>query len=494
MRGKVLNNSALDYQSCQRELIRSLIYHPLEIDEIAKKISKDDFGDKRLRLFYSVLLDLLYEEDAPYGDGLKPKFIQNVRDKGEEPTREEINSIFNDIDVLPPSDVAKLLKERSIIEQGKSVFKEGLLRLDTPGEDLQMSLGHVEKSLKDLQEKFVEKEEKTFAERVEEFDERIKSKEKVEKIQSLYPSLDKYTGGWGKQQLITVAARTSIGKSFFATNCAIAAGKQGKSVLFFSLEMNEDEVLSRLVAAMALINLSDIYPRFNEEMSDSDKESYEKAIEELKDMRIHIECEPSVSVDQIRSIVHNLDKEEGVDFIIIDYLQLLNMSSSYGRTRQEDVAEASRSMKLLAKEWDVPVMVIVQLNRETKGDEDRLPSKADIRESAAIAADSDIVIVIHRKYRDEAAEPKALFILDKNRSGPSDKKVKVNCMLERGLFQDMAGLEEELSSEEYDNDTLPAAPYIEDEFSSWDSDDNYGLTEEEEDNVESLFGGADTWL
>lgn len=124
--------------------------------------------------------------------------------------------------------------------------------------------------------------------------------------------------------------------------------------------------------------------------------------------------------------------------IIIDYIQLISTTGLGSRNRQEQIAEISRNLKILAKQLKVPIMVVAQLNRESKDDEDRLPSKADIRESAAIAADSNIVIIIHRKYRDTSDDPKALFILDKNRNGPSDKKVQVRCMLDRALFQDLS--------------------------------------------------------
>ena len=103
---------------------------------------------------------------------------------------------------------------------------------------------------------------------------------------------------------------------------------------------------------------------------------------------------------------------------------------------------------MLAKQLIVPILVVAQLNRESKDDEDRLPSKADIRESAAIAADSNIVIIIHRKYRDTSDDPKALFILDKNRNGPADKKIQVRCILDRGLFQDLSEEKEKKKQEE----------------------------------------------
>lgn len=121
-------------------------------------------------------------------------------------------------------------------------------------------------------------------------------------------------------------------------------------------------------------------------------------------------------------------------------------------------------------------MILVQLNREQKGDdEERIPSKADIRESAAIAADSDVIIIIHRKYRDDSADPKALLILDKNRGGPSDRMIQVRCVLEKNIFQDVKGNQSNDSVSESDDSSSDEWGQVEDlvDDSQDTSDDDY---------------------
>src|SRR5699024_10137614 len=126
-----------------------------------------------------------------------------------------------------------------------------------------------------------------------------------------------------------------------------------------------------------------------------------------------------------RTAIKQAQSEDGLDFIIIDYLQLISNNSN--RNRQEAIADVSRNMKILAKELHVQVMVLVQLNREKRDDEDTTPKIYDIRESGAIAQDSNVVILIDRKMDDdeEVIDPKATFIIAKNRQGESNKYISV---------------------------------------------------------------------
>lgn len=222
-----------------------------------------------------------------------------------------------------------------------------------------------------------------------------------------------------------------------ATQCAATACALGKSVLFFSLEMSGEQLIKRIAACYGNIMLSLLKPR-NDRDEDT-KQKISEVMDEISNWKLKIVDEPDVTMEKIRSISQQTaQSENGLDMIIIDYLQLISTKGSYNRNRQETVAEISRGCKMMAKELGVPVMVLVQLNRELKGEApDRLPGKEDIRESAAIAADSDIVLIIHRKNKDDSTDPKALFILDKNREGASDKKFLMRCVLEKNIFQDL---------------------------------------------------------
>lgn len=258
--------------------------------------------------------------------------------------------------------------------------------------------------------------------------------EGLQGIPSLLPSLNKYTTGWLPGQLITIGARTGVGKSVFATNCALAAAKAGKSTLFFSLEMGDVEIKDRLLASMTGIPMNVLKQG---SLSPEDMRTLQAAKKDVDAMRLQLDTDPKVTVDAIRArALRRAQSPEGLDFIIVDYLQLITPTGRFF-SRQEAVADLSRNMKLLAKQLQVPIMVLVQLNRESKDDEDNLPRMSNIKESGAIAQDSDIVILLHREASLDDAIPHTLVLLEKQRGGEANKTIRCHSNLECSLFREI---------------------------------------------------------
>lgn len=443
------NQLYFDYKRAQSEMIRALIAQPSMIPAVSKYITANDFSIGKYKEAYREVFKIYTEGD----EISKSKLYNQVYKNAEiELSEEDIYEFFNDESpVEPPTELAKILKKESVKEKTHQMIEKTAKEIEKPGNPLLESLGATQREIEALALDLMPKETITFKDQLEMFDKSVRdTSEKREGIPSFYKSLDHFTGGWFPEQLITVAARTSVGKSVVAVNCALAAALNNKSVLFFSLEMGHLELISRLVSCKSFLKLNKVYPTLD--LNNDEMKLYNSTIKELKELPIIIEDTPEVSLDYIKSrAIEESKTEKGVDFIIIDYIQLINTKALAGKSRQEHVAEISRSLKVLAKQLKVPVLVVAQLNRESKDDEDRLPSKADIRESAAIAADSDVVLIIHRKYRDTSGDPKALFILDKNRNGPADKKISVRSMLDRALFQDIIEEEKKENSEESDD-------------------------------------------
>lgn len=439
-----------DYETTQRELLRSLIAQPDMIPNVSKNIGPNDFSDLKYQSIYKAIFDL--KSDNPDKDIQASEIANKINKDGYNFTKEDNYFLFNEDSLVePPTELAEILKHHSVRTKAQSETEQLKKNLDDPASDLLEAMGSITKSFEGLSADLTKKEEITFVEQIENFDEMINSNEEISSIKSFYPSLDKYTGGWQPEQLITIAARTGIGKSVFGVNCALSAGLQNKKVLYFSLEMSYPEIIARFVASKSFIKINKMYP--HSFLREDEAKLYSETIEELKKLPIVIDDSSNATLNYIRSkSIAESKKDGGLDLIIIDYIQLISTVGLDSRNRQEQVAEISRSLKMLAKQLKVPIMVVAQLNRESKDDEDRLPSKADIRESAAIAADSNIVIIIHRKYRDTSDDPKALFILDKNRNGPADKKIQVRCILDRGLFQDLSEEKEKKKQEEKEED------------------------------------------
>lgn len=257
---------------------------------------------------------------------------------------------------------------------------------------------------------------------------------KLQGIPTSLKTLSELTTGWGAGQLITVGARTGIGKSIFAVNNAVSAASAGKTVLFFSLEMAKEELQDRIMASISSVSLNDLKQGI---FSEHQKESIRKSADTIKNMNIIVETDPSVTIDSIRAkAIKQAQTKEGLDFVIIDYLQLITPVGRFG-SRQEAVADISRNMKLLAKQLNVPVMVVVQLKREDKDSENPIPKIDDIRESGAIAQDSDIVILLHRDQTQDDTTPPTLFILAKQRQGPANKTIRCHSNLAFSNFTEM---------------------------------------------------------
>lgn len=239
-------------------------------------------------------------------------------------------------------------------------------------------------------------------------------------------------GGLRGGQMIIVAARPGSGKTVLGQDIARnAAINHGKTVLFFSLEMSMNELNVRMLAAESNSRVGDLLKHKMPDMS-----VLSPAVDRLEQAPIYIDDTPGTTMTDIKAKARMTKQKHGLDLIIIDYLQLL---SSGGRveSRQQEVSEYSRSIKILAKELDVPIIAIAQLNRdvEKRGD-DAAPSVSDLRESGSLEQDADAVVLINRpdaKDLDHARAGEADFILGKNRGG-SIGTVTVAHMLHRSKF------------------------------------------------------------
>lgn len=254
-------------------------------------------------------------------------------------------------------------------------------------------------------------------------------------IPCLLPTMNEYTSGWLPGQLITIGARTGVGKSVFAVNSAVAAAQAGKSVLFFSLEMGEQELKDRMISSMTGIPMDHLKKGT---LTEEELTLLQEHRPEIDGMNVLFDTDPNISVDTIRArALRRAQSPSGLDIIIVDYLQLIKPVGRFS-SRQEAVADISRNMKLLAKQLQVPIMVLVQVNRAAKDDEeDNVPRLDGIRESGAIAQDSDIVILLHREQTMDDTIPHTLVILAKNRGGVAEKTIRCHSNLECSLFREV---------------------------------------------------------
>ena len=241
-------------------------------------------------------------------------------------------------------------------------------------------------------------------------------------VPSGFVDLDEMTSGFQKSDLVIVAARPAMGKTSFVLNMALHAGiEAGKTVGIFSLEMSKEQLFMRMLTSEARVDQHRFRGGF---LGEQDYARLVDAFARLHDAKVYIDDTPSVGILEMRAKTRRLKLEHGLDMIIVDYLQLMQGRGRFDN-RQQELAQISRSLKILAKELGIPIIALSQLSRapETRGD--HRPQLSDLRESGALEQDADVVIFIYREdmYGDKSAPPSeaqgtAELIIAKQRNGP----------------------------------------------------------------------------
>tara|TARA_B100000963_G_scaffold296148_1_gene267273 strand:+ start:1141 stop:2565 length:1425 start_codon:yes stop_codon:yes gene_type:complete len=222
--------------------------------------------------------------------------------------------------------------------------------------------------------------------------------------------LDDRLGGLHKQDLIIIAGRPSMGKTALATNIAFNASLNIKkndlktSVAFFSLEMSSEQLSTRILAEQSRIKSNDIR---RGKINQDDFERFIEASKNLEMLPLHIDDTPAITISALSNRARRLKRKEGLDLIVIDYIQLMKSSGYRNEGRVLEIAEITQGLKALAKELDVPVLALSQLSRQVEQREDKKPQLSDLRESGSIEQDADVVMFVFREqYYLEKQEPK----------------------------------------------------------------------------------------
>jgi len=245
-------------------------------------------------------------------------------------------------------------------------------------------------------------------------------------VTSGFTDLDAMTGGWQKGDLIIFAARPGMGKTAFALNCSINAAKAGHPVVFFSLEMVSVDLMTRLIASEGRVDSSRLRKG---DLTEDDRNRLMQGARLIGTLpaMLGIDQTPGISLVELRSRCRRFKKEHGLGLIVIDYLQLVRSpSSKKNETREREIAEISGGLKNMAKELEVPVIALAQLNRDAEKRQDRRPKMSDLRESGSIEMDADLILMVYRdEYYNKASEDagKAEIIIGKNRHGATDSVV-----------------------------------------------------------------------
>ncbi len=324
---------------------------------------------------------------------------------------------------------AKIVLEKSLLRNLISASSEISSRAFNEAEDALDLLDEAEQKIFKISEKRLKKSFVSMSDAVVSTMEMLESihgsNGGVTGVPAGFPRLDNLTGGFQKSDLIIIAARPSMGKTAFVLSVARnAAVDHGVPVGFFSLEMSAQQLVLRLICAEARVDAHSV--RTGRLPEDQWRQLSER-IGKLYAAKIFIDDTPALGILELRAKARRLKVEHNVGMIIVDYLQLMQGPKS-SQSREQEISHISRSMKALAKELNIPVLALSQLNRSLEARPDKRPMLSDLRESGAIEQDADVVIFVHRpekyglqKDDNSSAEGIAEIIIGKQRNGPTDQ-------------------------------------------------------------------------
>ncbi len=318
---------------------------------------------------------------------------------------------------------------RHLISEAQEIIKSAF-----DSEDGDKAMREAEKRIFDLSQKetssdleHVGKPGGTLTTVLKQISELAENKGKMRGIPTGYKDFDAITNGLQKSDLILLAARPGVGKTSFAMNIAVnAAINEDKKVAIFALEMSKEQLMQRALSSLARVNLSHVL------RGNMDSEEWKRiwtAEKKLAQSGIYVDDSSMITPFELISKCRKLKMTEGLDLIVIDYLQLMTMGKSNRESRTQEVSDLTRTLKIAAKELNVPIILLSQLSRAVEVREDHRPVLSDLRESGSIEQDADIVLFLYNpeKYNDVVTEdePGTVYLLVAKHRNGSTGEVKL---------------------------------------------------------------------
>ncbi len=316
----------------------------------------------------------------------------------------------------------KIVEEKSLLRNLIKTANEIIDLGYSSTEDVEDIMDNAERKIFDIMQRKSQKGytpiKDVLVESFTKLEELYNRKQHITGVPTGFVELDYKTAGLHGSELILVAARPAMGKTAFALNIAANAALRGNvPVAIFSLEMSKDQLVNRILCGEAMVDSNKVRTG---KLEEDDWVKLAGAIGPLSEAEIYIDDTPGISIMEIRTKCRKLKMEKNIGLVVIDYLQLVQGSNKRSGSREQEISEISRSLKILAKEINVPVIALSQLSRAVEQRPDHRPMLSDLRESGAIEQDADIVMFLYRDdYYNKESEKKdiAEVIIAKQRGG-----------------------------------------------------------------------------
>ncbi len=428
----------------EQAVIAALILEPEKWDEVSDSLNEDHFYKSSHRKIFAALRDLSLRGET--ADIIT--LTEHLKKKDEMELAGGASYIAQILDQNPTTANLKshvhIVSEKAILRKLISECQEVATQAyEEQFEDINAFLDAAEAKIFAIAEKkkaagLVSAKEvlKQSMQRLDELHQR--GGQSVIGVPSGFSDLDRMTAGFQPGELIIIAARPSMGKTALALNIAAhAAIHQGKKVALFSLEMSQEQLMLRVLASEAGLDMQGL------RVGKIPNSAWPKLINTANDISktdFYIDDTSSISPFEIRGKCRRLKAQRGLDMIMIDYLQLMDLKQKV-ESRERAVSEISKTLKAVARELKVPVIALSQLNRGVEGRSDRRPMLSDLRESGSIEQDADVIMMIYRDeyYEKENSDARGVaeVIVGKQRNGPTGT-VKLAWLSQYGRFRDLA--------------------------------------------------------
>jgi len=431
----------------EQSLLGGLLIDNSALDQVGDTISSKDFYRQDHRLIFIHINDLI-NSDNPADVVTVAESLEKNSELASIGGISYLGSLAENMpSVANIRGYAKIIRDNSILRNLITVGSEIVEGAFLPkGKDAQQLLDEMEAKLFSIAEaqsnRLGYKDfQKVIADVVRNLEERGQNPETVTGISTGFVDLDNLTTGLHGGELVIIAGRPSMGKTALAMNIAEScAVDQNKAVAIFSMEMGSEQIVTRLLGSVAKVDQQKMRTG---KMDDDDWAKIANGLGRLNEAPIFIDEGSALNSYELRARARRLDRstEGGLGLIVVDYIQLMSpLGGPQGENRATEISEISRSLKSLAKELNIPVVALSQLNRNVDSRPDKRPQMSDLRESGAIEQDADVIMFIYRQVvysKDPADEGIAEIIVAKQRNGPI-ADIKLTFVGEHTRFENYA--------------------------------------------------------
>ena len=421
-----MNNGLPHNLEAEKGLIGSVFWSYNALQQACEEVERENFYLESNALIFGTIKDL-YENKKPVDvDTVVSELInKNVLNQigGVEYLNDVINSVATGAHIAYYIDIVlEKYTLRKMIETATNIItmaNDPKVELSDVVESAEKNILNVTKTRKTGDFRGIKD---VIIKAQENLETLAKNRGKVTGLTTGFADLDNITEGFHPTQLVIVAARPAVGKTAFALNIACAAAKNTKkNIAIFSLEMPAEQLVMRMISYLGQVDNKKLQTG---KLENDDWRRVNEAMSQLADTNLYFHDAGGITAPEIRAKCRKLSTQgEGLGLVIIDYLQLIDSSSKYAGSRQQEVSEISRSLKTLALELEVPVIALSQLSRSVEKREDKKPVLSDLRESGSIEQDADIVAALHapdvEAPMDDSIPTPLQVILLKHRNGPT---------------------------------------------------------------------------